>query len=160
MILVVAAFLGVNAWKKQIKHEKELNIVWDTMAALRRVEMAFNDLQAHLLFLSDDADFNLSVFASGHPIKGYAKALEEQCVWMDRIVAGGTWEWVNRSSFLSMKVSSYLLLYSNTPGGGTVEFASAMAGRVQALTDVHDGFKKEVGVMDVKLKTVKQRLEH
>lgn len=158
VVLVVAAFLGVNEWKKQISHEKELNVVWETMAALRRVEVAFHDLQAKLFVHALDGDFDLNNFAAGHPIGGYIKTLEDQCVWMDKVVSDGDWHWVPQSGSLNIHISTYLLLHTNAPFGDRTEFATLMASRSEALKTSVNDFNNQVRAMDQELQSLKKKL--
>jgi hypothetical protein len=157
-VLVVAAFLGVNEWKKQLRHEKELNVVWETLAAVRRLEMSFNNLRAHLLVYTSDRDFNLSGFLLEHPIVGYLKSLEEHCLWMDRLFSENDWKWVSRASSFNMHVSSYRLLYSNTPALGSIQFVAAMASRSDTLETISREFQDSIIAMDRELLLIKRSL--
>jgi len=158
------AYTGLNAWKHQIKHEKEINVVWSTMAALQQVDMSFQRMTLEALIFGlrtepSQPQINIIEFLNNQPLGGYLKALEEQCVWMDRVVTDNGWEWVNRSGFIYSRAITYLSLYRGAPPSSSAEFPEFMASKTTGITEALEQFKLEVSSMEMKLKELKQQLQ-
>src|SRR5690606_30188348 len=41
LVAAVAACYGINAWKKQLRYQRELSIIWDALSSVRKVQLAW-----------------------------------------------------------------------------------------------------------------------
>ncbi|WP_323614999.1 hypothetical protein [Pseudomonas putida] len=156
IILLVLAVLGFNTWKRQIRYEKAMNIIWSMMASLHRVGVGFQRVATELLVSGTKRDFDVVAFLNERTLGGHLKELEEQCVWMDRVVSDNEWEWVNHAETLKTHVIRYLVQYRNVPPCSEFEFVEVMAARSPELQSVMAEFKLESSTMSNKLKTLQK----
>lgn len=157
LALVIFAMLGFTMWKRQVRYEKGMNVIWTAMAALHRVDVSFQRVATELLVSGTPVDFEVLTYLNERALGGYLKELEDQCVWMDKIVTDNEWEWVNHAELLRSHVIHYLVEYRDSPPASSgLEFVKAMAPRTDALQKAHAGFKEESSIMTRKLRALKE----
>ena len=61
LALVIFAMLGFTMWKRQVRYEKGMNVIWTAMAALHRVDVSFQRVATELLVSGTPVDFEVLI---------------------------------------------------------------------------------------------------
>jgi len=109
----VAAFVGVDAWKKQIMYGRYLSAIWDAKVNLRMVQRALTDcslMQGVMVnnphIKSDEMKAELAV--NKEKLKELQDSFEASCGVLDKIVTKNDWEYQNYASELSAHITMLL----------------------------------------------------
>ncbi|WP_157498003.1 hypothetical protein [Gilvimarinus chinensis] len=89
-VMAFLAYVGVNAWKRQLKSSKYLNLIWEASAALRGVKAHKIDWYWSNVFEGYD---DLSDFKGKLDVA--FNEFESSCNSLDAIVTKNHWHWAN-----------------------------------------------------------------
>lgn len=103
----VAAYFGVDAWKKQIMYGRYLAAIWDAKVHLRMLQRALTDstiLQALMVYNGNiqNADMKAELEASKKKLEEFEASFASSCAVLDKIVTKNDWEWQNYASELGV----------------------------------------------------------
>lgn len=109
----VAAFMGIDAWKKQITHGRYLAAIWDAKVNLRKVQGALIEcsvIQSVQVNKTDDQFEQLEkdLAIRKEQLKACESDFKDSCGVLDRVVTKNDWEWQNHASHLKMCATAFL----------------------------------------------------
>lgn len=109
----VAAYIGVDAWKKQIMYGRYLGAIWDAKVHLRMVQRALTDctiLQAVMVNNAHNKsdEMKAELVANKTKLKELEGLFASSCGVLDRIVTKNDWEWQNYASDLTICITKLL----------------------------------------------------
>lgn len=107
ILAAIVAFLGVNTWKKQLKHGKHISLIWSCMESLRTFQSEVMDwyveAYAHCIRSKESSDF---LDLKKKRLEVTLDTLSANFSALDKIVVKNQWEWANYAGTLKGSVVS------------------------------------------------------
>tara|TARA_B100001059_G_C17557613_1_gene438439 strand:+ start:52 stop:696 length:645 start_codon:yes stop_codon:yes gene_type:complete len=146
-IAAVSAYLGVDAWKKQLKYGKHISLIWSCMESLRNFQR--RNMQWYILAYAHGTSQLKSTETLDVEKKLLDAALEELSSHfsaLDKIVVKNQWQWTNYAGNLSGNISSLVRTfreYKEEPYGITP--------LTQELTEINTLLKNNTEFLETEL---------
>lgn len=150
------AFAAYGTWKRDIRQNKTLSIIWDANVAFREIEIGFNEWffgpATEQRMASDHARLIAQLAVS--PFGLALRAFKKQCILLDKMVVRDDWRWVNHAAELDMLARALTVEFFGpvTKGAvrpGIVDFLFPIEGHARQRTQADwevlmDGIEQEL----------------
>ncbi len=149
----VAAYFGVDAWKRQIMYGRYLAAIWDAKVHLRMIQRALTDcsiLQAFMAYNghTQNAEMKAKLETSKKKLEEFEASFASSCAVLDKVVTKNDWEWQNYASELSAYSTNLLRDIVQEPAG-LVDFNEFFEARIKDQEIFQDLLKRLDDRLDV-----------
>lgn len=153
----VLAILGFDVWKRQIRHGKYLNLIWEAMVASQRLKSHLAIAGANLFFRfahSHNEYFTQAVAADRVVTDTLIASLKESCSAIDVLAARNGVELSNICGFLEARLTSLYRFADKVSDLDPPEEADAWA---KAYSELNEFVDQEAHLLSEKLKKLEQK---
>lgn len=155
IVAAVAAFLGVNTWKKQLKYGKHMSLIWSCMESLRNFQR--RNMQWYILAHADCTGSKIpeeTISVEKELLDNCINELDSYFNALDKIVVKNQWQWANYASTLQSTVSRFSIIfreYKDNPYGVTP--------LDQELQELNTILKKDTQFLDSELEKLESKYQ-
>lgn len=120
-IAAIAAYIGVDAWKKQIKHGKHISLIWSCMESLRNFHRRYFQWYVYAYaYGTSQMDTASAMDVEKNLLDSSMEELSAHFSALDKIVVKNQWQWANYASMLAGSITSNVRVlreYREAPSG-------------------------------------------
>lgn len=106
LVAAVAACYGINAWKKQLRYQRELSIIWDALSSVRKVQLAWVRWLAFAMQMYRQVDITNGEDPTEKDLVTALEVLAHLFGDIDQLIVRNEFEWSNYATELRNEMSA------------------------------------------------------